>query len=915
MLDGLDQRVSEAQTSFVRDVSQRAITAVNEVHAEAQARREEAGGLIGRVVAAIQEFIDDPVRAIINGLLRLVGIPPAAFWALVAKIEQVISDIADDPENFINNLVAGLKQGFEQFFDHFGTHVLHGFWDWLFSALETPIPMPPDFSPKSLFTFALQLMGITWPRVREILVRHIGPTAVEVIEAAWQLISVLIERGPEGLVDLVKDQLTPENLVGMILEAAVQYLTETLIQQVVVRVVGMLNPVGAVAQAIDLIYQVCSWIFRNAARIFRFVEAVVNGLADVIAGNIAGLAAAVERSLASLIPPVIDFLTGLLHLGGLPGEVADVITRLQAAVLAVLDRIIGFLAERGRALLKRMGIGDDKDGKQGGDDELGTTVRFSAAHEGHRTWIDRAGTDATLMIASTPTAIRNKIGEWRGRLSSIGNPEDKAAAEGKLNDLEAMVTAMDKDADVLARAFEEANRDPKDEKKPPSDDSLEGRQRALADLLREVFGLFEQKKPEEYLREIAENIKGHGSSYATTVVNQWEPAVTRPKLQPDGVTPIWPRSILDSASGASYLGRDATHRQLLPWFLVGSQSNPRSASSGTFLNHAFETDSPDPGHTVRPEFIRALGDDAVSAMKRHGLEVVSEEDNSALREQIRSMSFAFTGGRWGSFIGLPGDSVNPLIKSAILGAGGIVDFLRQMVSPGTAGGVTWSQFLSVWNASPKTKDYAKGLFRRVEPERHEWIPTGFIPRVVATAIEAASRGDIGEAMRWITAQNTLRSPTRWVLHPPQLSFSRAPRGTRSQDNTVVTVGISGHPGAFRKRVVTEDGERLEMTGTIGTEEFHDWLRAEFDAQNALGALGYIRHLQAQLPGRVWDGSVAQIPASALSQPVGMFFRLETGEDSDRLTVAQLALRQRKNWQRIQANFAAAYAATKGKEGS
>ncbi|QDG66682.1 hypothetical protein NIBR502772_11120 [Pseudarthrobacter sp. NIBRBAC000502772] len=77
MLDSLSQRVTDAQTSFVRDVSQRATQAVNEVHAEAQARRDEAGGLIGRVVAAIEEFIDDPVRAIINGLLRLVGIPRA----------------------------------------------------------------------------------------------------------------------------------------------------------------------------------------------------------------------------------------------------------------------------------------------------------------------------------------------------------------------------------------------------------------------------------------------------------------------------------------------------------------------------------------------------------------------------------------------------------------------------------------------------------------------------------------------------------------------------------------------------------------------------------------------------------------------------------------------------------------------
>ena len=180
--------------------------------------------------------------------------------------------------------------------------MLQGFWDWLFSGLETPIPMPKDISASSLFSFALQLMGITWPKVREILVKHIGRPHVEVIEAAWQLISVLIERGPQGLVELVKEQLTPENIVQTILEAAVQYLVETLIKQVIVRVIGMLNPVGAIAQAIDLIYQVCKWIFHNAARIFRFIEAVVNGLADVIAGNVSGLAPSVEQGAGDAHP-------------------------------------------------------------------------------------------------------------------------------------------------------------------------------------------------------------------------------------------------------------------------------------------------------------------------------------------------------------------------------------------------------------------------------------------------------------------------------------------------------------------------------------------------------------------------------------------------------------------------------------
>jgi len=50
------------------------------------------------------------------------------------------------------------------------------------------------------------------------------------------------------------------------------------------------------------------------------------------------------------------------------------------------------------------------------------------------------------------------------------------------------------------------------------------------------------------------------------------------------------------------------------------------------------------------------------------------------------------------------------------------------------------------------------------------------------------------------------------------------------------------------------------------------------------------------------------PDPVLSQPVGMLYRCEDGVDRA-LTVGQLALRQRLNWQRIQDNFAAARAAT------
>lgn len=368
-LDGLNNRVTEARDNFNRELVNNAAQAVQSVREEIHALREKAKGLIGQIADAINAFLEDPARFIINGLLGLVGIPPASFWALVARIQQVIQDIADDPMNFINNLMAALKQGFEQFFDNIGTHLLDGLLQWLFSGLgSVGVTIPTDFSLKSIITFFLQLMGITWPRIRQLLAKHIGEENVLLIEKAYEIIANLIEMGPEGVFEMIKEQLNPQNILDQVLQAAIDFLIEALIRQVTIRIIGMLNPAGAIFQALELIYRILKWIFENAARIFRFVETIVNGIADIIAGNISGMANAVEQALASLIPPVIDFLAGLLGLGDLPDKIADVIRGFQEWVESILDRVIGYLAEQGRRLLAALGIGEEEEEKEDADE-------------------------------------------------------------------------------------------------------------------------------------------------------------------------------------------------------------------------------------------------------------------------------------------------------------------------------------------------------------------------------------------------------------------------------------------------------------------------------------------------------------------------------------------------------------------
>lgn len=436
-LDDLQNRVSAAQEGLNNDLVNRANQAVQEVRERVHTLREEAKGLIGGILDSINKFLDDPARFIIEGLLKLVGIEPARFWAMIDKLGQVIDGIAADPMGFANNLMDALGQGFQQFFDRFPEHLLQGLLDWLFSKLgETGVRMPKDFSLSSIITLFLEMMGITWPRIRTLIGKHIGEENLELIEKAVELVSTLMEQGPEGIFEMIKEQFDPQTILDSVIEAVKDYVMEALITKVTARILAMFNPAGAIIQAIEAIYRVLKWIFENAAKIFTLVETVVNGAAEILAGNTSGLANAIESALAGLIAPVIGFLADYIGLGGIPEAIKTAVLGLQQRVEQILDRVIGFLADRAKGLLKAMGIG----GKEG--DDTAATISITEPFK------DEAKEDHTAELRT--------VGKGKNKKMEILVRSD----ERNLETLIDILSATDKDkADQLKKEYEEISKD------------------------------------------------------------------------------------------------------------------------------------------------------------------------------------------------------------------------------------------------------------------------------------------------------------------------------------------------------------------------------------------------------------------------------------------------------------------------
>lgn len=431
-LDALHKHALQTRDNFNKELISKASQSVQEVREQIHELREAAKGLIGRIADAIGRFLKDPVKFIVEALLSLLGIPAAAFWAVVAKIKKVVKDIANDPLAFASNLMAAVGQGFSQFFDHILNHLLKGFINWLTGGLAAAgVQIPQDLSVRSIITFFLQLMGITWPRVRKLLVKHVGEKNVALIEKVWSIITNLIALGPEGVFDLIKERLNPGEILNQVINAAVDYMMKAVVKAVAARILMLFNPVGAILQALEAIYRVLKWVFVNAARIFHLVEVIVDGIADIIAGNIGGMALAIENALAGLIPPVIDFLADYLGFGDLPQTISSTIVGFQGWVEGRLESVIVWLVEKGKALLTTVGLGGDSNEKEKGtsDGEVGETVNFTAGEEQHKLWVAVEGNTPILMVASGKAAVLDFLESKRVTDAAKDDKQLKATVE------------------------------------------------------------------------------------------------------------------------------------------------------------------------------------------------------------------------------------------------------------------------------------------------------------------------------------------------------------------------------------------------------------------------------------------------------------------------------------------------------
>ncbi|MDQ6969606.1 MAG: DUF4157 domain-containing protein [Mariprofundus sp.] len=289
---------------------------------------------------------------ILEGFLLLVGAPVKIIMGVLKKGANTIMSIIKKPLRFVMNLVKALKTGFFQFKDNIWKHLKDGLMGWLMGAMQgAGIQLPEKWDLSGILSIVLQVLGLTYDRIRIKLVKLLGEEKVTKLEKTFEFLKLLATGGMKALVEKAKEYIS--SIPGMVIDAIKSWVITKVVTAAVTKLVSFFNPAGAIIQAVLAIYNTVMFFIERAKQIASLVSAVINSVASIAAGKVGDAANWIENSMAKSIPVIISFLARLVGLGGISGKIKAVITKIQTKVDKGIDKIIAIVKKKATALFEK----------------------------------------------------------------------------------------------------------------------------------------------------------------------------------------------------------------------------------------------------------------------------------------------------------------------------------------------------------------------------------------------------------------------------------------------------------------------------------------------------------------------------------------------------------------------------------
>ncbi|WP_306313771.1 YwqJ-related putative deaminase [Streptomyces hydrogenans] len=352
--EDLEASVDEKSQQLVQDLANKYTAALNAVDEEIKKLQEANKGLI------------DKAKDAIVGVIKTINELKNLLLGILAKAASAIMKIIKDPIGFLGNLVKAVGAGLNLFVANIGDHLKKGLVSWLLgTATKAGLEIPERFDLRGIITLITSLLGLTWDNIRTRITRKGVPEeAMTAVETSVPVAQSLAKEGPAGAVKEIEAEAG--DLKSTILSKLTEYLVPTVIIAGVTWILSLLNPASAFVRAVKGIIDIVTFVVNQGAQIADFVNAVLDAVIEIANGGAAGVPKMVETALAASIPLLIGFLASLLGIGNLANKVKSVFQAVSKPVNRAIDKIVDFIAKKGKALWGKL---KKKDGPSNDPDE------------------------------------------------------------------------------------------------------------------------------------------------------------------------------------------------------------------------------------------------------------------------------------------------------------------------------------------------------------------------------------------------------------------------------------------------------------------------------------------------------------------------------------------------------------------
>jgi hypothetical protein len=358
-LDELDEKVNKAAAELKEALAKKRAEAIAKMEARIEKMKEEMSGMLSK----IGDLLLDAALKFFKWALEAAGHSADEIMGVINKGKAAITAIVSDPIQFIKNLASAVGNGIKNFGSNIMKHLGDGFMSWLTGQMSTlPIQLPERFDIKGVVSVALQVLGLTWGNLRAKLSNKVGEDKVSMVEkgaeSGLEIITEVKEKGPIALYDMMADQA--ETIKTQVIEGAKEWAITSLIKTGLIKLASMLNPAGAIVQAILAIYNGVMFFINNWPRIVEFVNSIFNSISSIANGAISAASGFVEKSLASTIPLILDFIAQQLNLSGIADKITKVIHKIRKPIDNVIDKVLNFIESKIKKLWGKVSGKDKK---------------------------------------------------------------------------------------------------------------------------------------------------------------------------------------------------------------------------------------------------------------------------------------------------------------------------------------------------------------------------------------------------------------------------------------------------------------------------------------------------------------------------------------------------------------------------